>query len=99
MPTPNDDLFIWILNLMPMEVMELRRQLHFNTDVNQLSTDGTDHTDSIVFWRGPLATLRTTVLLFVIEHGLPHDQCWLFYWLMVYSRQNLVCQVCVMAYA
>jgi len=84
---------------MPMEVVELSQQLDLNTDVNQLSTDGTDHVDSIFFSRGPLATLRTAVLLFVIERGLPHDQRWLFYWLMVYSRQNLVRQVYVMAYA
>ncbi|KAN0122729.1 Heterokaryon incompatibility protein (HET) domain containing protein [Hyaloscypha variabilis] len=99
MPTPNDDLFIWTLNHMPMEVVNLSLQLDLNTDVNQLSTDGTDHIDSIFFSRGPLATLRTTVLLFVIERCLPHDQRWLFYWLMVYSRQNLVRQVYVMAYA
>jgi hypothetical protein len=99
MPTPNDDLFIWTLNHMPMDVVQLSLQLDLNTDVNQLSTGGTDHPDSIFFSRGPLATLRTAVLLFVIECGLPHDQCWLFYWLMVYSRQNLVRQVYVMAYA
>jgi len=74
MPTPNDDLFIWTLNHMPVEVVELSLQLDLNTDVNQLSTDGTDHIDSIFFSRGPLATLRTAVLLFVIERGLPHDQ-------------------------